>query len=71
MTHEAETQRLRYDNQTEKTPRCPLSGVHTHLRSVLSKDADKSVRVRLQTFVEETRPQVLRSVRHLHTQEVE
>lgn len=36
-----------------------------YLRSVLSKDANESVGAGLQTFVEETRPQVLRSVGNL------
>lgn len=42
-----------------------------YLRSVLSKDANESVGVGLQTFVEETRPQVLRSVRNLDGEESE
>lgn len=49
----------------------PVSNVHTHLGSVLSKDANKSVSVWLQSLMKKSWPQVLRSIRHLHIQEEE
>lgn len=42
-----------------------------YLGSVLSKDANETVSVGLQTFVEETRTQVLRSVGNLEGKELE
>lgn len=42
-----------------------------YLGSVLSKDANESVGVGLQTFMEETRTQVLRSVGNLDGEESE
>lgn len=51
-----------FKNKNIKTSK---SNVHTDLRSVLSKDANKSVGIGLQAFLQEPWPEVLGSVRHL------